>query len=152
MGMNWESATVVGFVIDKDDLEMPFKQTVPEEFHMEDRYNRRTGKKLNEQVKVVDKKEYEEFFFNGSSVGDDPSELVSCLESEVGCRISMYGNYCDAIDLVYAIEPIDAESDSFTFKQIAELEPECERIRKIFKERYGIDLGEPSIQTVMTYA
>jgi len=150
--MNWESSVVVGFVIEKDDLEMPFKQTVPEQSHMEDRFDPKTGKKLAKQVKVVDKEECEEFFFNGENIGDDACDLVSAIEDEVNCRISMHGNYCDGDDLVYAIEPTDAASDPLTFKEVASLESECERIRKIFKERYGIDLGEPCIQTVMTYA
>lgn len=150
MGMNWESALVIGFVVDRDDLEMPFKKEVPEKWHMEERFSSRTGKPLD-PIKVVDREACEEFFLNDENLGDDSELLIEALEKEVDCSICLHGDMCSGEDLVYSIEPNGA-SGGMTLKEIGELQEECDRIRKAFKSRYGIDLDEPTVTTVMTYA
>ena len=155
MGMRWATSLVVGFVVDREELEDPFKRKMPAETHLEDRYDARTGKKVG-QVTVVDKEVREDFFFNEENLGDDANDLISTLEGEVDCVITLHGNFCDGDDMVYAIEPIRVKesehSDAFTFKEIASLELDCDRIRQAFKARFDIDLGDPVVTTVMSYA
>lgn len=151
MGMSWDWTLVVGFVIDADDLLMPFKKEVEEETHLEDRYDSRTGKKVG-QVKVVDKEAGEEYFLDGKSYGDDQHEFVEALAAEANCEITLHGDFCSGEDMTYSIEPKRGCQETVTFKEITALEPECERIRQVFKVRFGVDLGEPGITSVGDYS
>lgn len=150
MGMSWDWTLVVGFVIDADDLLMPFKNEVPES-HMEDRYHQSTGRKLS-PVKVVDKEAVEEYFLDGTSYGDDQHEFIEALAAEANCEITLHGDHCTGEDMTYSIEPKRKCQKTVTFKEVAELEPECECIRQMFKVRFGVDLGEPGITSVGDYA
>lgn len=151
MGMDWDWTLVVGFVIDADDLLMPFKKEVPEESHMEDRYHQSKGRKLS-QVKVVDKEAGEEYFLDGTSYGDDQHEFIEALADEANCEITLHGDHCTGEDMMYSIEPKRKRQETVTFKEVAELEPECERIRQVFKVRFGIELGAPGVTSVGDYA
>lgn len=150
MGMNWDWSLVVGFVVGTDDLLMPFKQEMPEETHLEDRYDARTGKKAG-QVTVVDKPARTEYVLDGKSY-DDESEFVEALAHEANCEITLHGDFCTGEDMTYSIEPKRSCQESLTFKEIAELAPEAERIRQVFKVRFGVDLGEPGVTSVGDFA
>jgi hypothetical protein len=151
MGMNWEWSLVVGFVVDRDDFLMPFKKEVEEESHLEDRFDSRTGKKVG-QVTVVDREAGEEYFLDGTSYGDDEYKFIDALASEANCEITLHGDHCTGEDMTYSIEPTRSSQESLTFKEVAELAPEAERIHQVFKVRFGVDLGEPGITSVGDYA
>lgn len=151
MGMEHTSAVIIGFTIEREDFLMPFKVTRPEKFHMEDRFNPKNGKKLKEQARVVDSEEQEVYVFNGKDY-EDASDFIDDVAGENGCDITMHGDFCTGADLMLAIEPKGANGDGSTFAEIAALAPECERIKLAFKERYGLDLGEPGIYSLGTYA
>jgi hypothetical protein len=151
MGMNWDWSLVVGFVVDTDDLLMPFKQEVEESSHLEDRFDPYTGAKLSDQVKVIDQKAGEKYFLDGVSY-DDESEFVEALAHEANCEITLHGDFCTGEGMTYSIEPKRSCQESLTFKEIAELAPEAERIRQVFKVRFGVDLGEPGVTSVGDYS
>jgi hypothetical protein len=151
MGMNWDWSLVVGFVVDTDDLLMPFKQEMPEETHLEDRYDARTGEKVG-QVTVVDKPARTEYVLDGKSYGTDESEFIEVLADEANCEITLHGDFCTGEDMTYSVEPKRPCQESLTFKEIAELAPEAERIRQVFKVRFGVDLGEPGVTSIGDYA
>lgn len=151
MGMNWDWSLVVGFLVDRDDLLMPFKKEVEEETHLEDRYDARTGKKVG-QVAVVDRKAGEEYFLDGKSCGSDEHEFIEVLADEANCDITLHGDHCTGEDMTYSVEPKRQCQGSLTFKEVAELAPEAERIRQVFKVRFGVDLGEPGVTSVGDFA
>lgn len=150
MGMSWDWSLVVGFVIDKDDLEKPFKREITLKTRLEDRYDPRTGKKIG-SIMVIDREAGEEFFY-GKSFGDDFRELIEELEAVATCSIVLHGDYCNGEDMIYAVEPKGKKGDELTLKQVADLADECERIRKFFKKRFGIELGEAVVTSVGDYS
>lgn len=150
------SSTIIGFAIDQDDLLMPFKVTKPEEFHMEDRFSPKTGAKLAKQEKVIDREEYEVYVVDGTEY-ECETEAVEALEAIFDCQISLHGNFCDGVNMMYGIEsktPVgdDAvENDGIPLSYIAKVEPDLRRIRGAFKERFGIELGTPGIYNLESY-
>ncbi len=151
MGMEHSSTVIIGFTVDQDEFLMPFKNTRPEKFHMEDRFSETTGKKLKEQRRVVDSEEAEVYTFEGEDY-EDSYEVLDAIASAVKCDITQHGNYCTGEDMMIGIEPKGADGEGSTFAHIASLAPECDRIRATFKEKYGIDLGEPGVYSLGTYA
>lgn len=151
MGMNWDWSLVVGFVIECDDLLMPFKQEVEEKSHLEYRFDPYTGERLPDPVKVVDQEKGEKYFLDGVAY-EDETDFVEALANEANCEITRHGDFCTGEDMTYSIEPKRPCQESLTFKEIAKLAPEAERIRQVFKVRFGVDLGEPGITSVGDYS
>jgi hypothetical protein len=142
MSTDHTAALIVGFSIAHDDLGTPFKTTLPEESHLEDRFNARTGVKL-QPVKVVDADEREAYLFEGVTYAE-LEELVEAMEQHVKCRINSHGDFFNG-DLEYSIQPTATAGKSFLgFEEVAALKIECLRIKRAF-EKYGIELGEPTV-------
>lgn len=152
MGMEHSSAVVVGFAVDRDYFLMPFKATRPERSHMEDRYHQSTGRKLA-PVKVVDAEEQEVYVLDGVEYDDDEG-LIDAISKVVGCAISKHGDYCSDEDMMFAVEPKAAADGDLpiSFKQVADMAPECERIKREFKKRFGIDLGFAGVHSLDSYS
>lgn len=148
MGMEHTSEMVIGFVACQDEILKYFELTTPEVSHIEDRYDPKTGKRLKPVV-VVDEEERTVYRVDGETY-EDSYDIAEALADAVGCRVTRHGNLFTGEDIVFAIEPSKMPS-TVSFKQIAELEPECKRIRKEFKKRWGIELGEPSVTSVDSY-
>lgn len=152
MGHEYSSATVIGFVMDQDDFLMPFKTMTEEKFHVEDRFDQRTGKKLK-PVKVVDEPSEEGYVVDGE-VYECSYDVMDALSSLVGCDIRQHGNACTGEDFMVSVEPKYASAlheGSVKLAEVPKLMEECLRIRVDFKKRFGMDLGEPVITSLDSY-
>ncbi len=135
-------ALIIGFAIDMDDLSMPFKVTLPQVSHVEDRYDQKTGEKL-EAVTVVDSEEREAYVFEGEEYAEG-TELTEAMEQHIRCRINPHGDFFSG-DLQYSIQPVKtAGKPEMSIIEVLTFEAECLRIKRAF-EKYGIHLGQPSV-------
>jgi hypothetical protein len=133
---------VIGFSVGEEDLTMPFKTTVPEKSHVEERYHQHTGEKL-EPVTVVDSEEHEAYVLDGEEHAD-LQDFLEALGGAVGCVIGTHGDFFCG-DLEYSIQPKQtANKSAFNFAEVRDLEAECRRIAKAFN-MYGIHLGAPTV-------
>ncbi len=142
MSTEHTASLIIGFSIDMDDLGMPFKVTLPQVTHVEDRYDQKTGEKLG-PVTVVDSEEREAFVFEGEEYAEG-TELTEAMEQHIRCRINPHGDFF-AGDLVYSIQPTKtAGKPEMSIIEVLTFEAECLRIKSAFA-KYGIHLGEPSV-------
>lgn len=148
MGHEHSSVVIVGFTMDQDDFLMPFKTTTAEKFHMEERFDQKTGKKAK-PVKVVDEEPKEGYVVEGEFF-EYPSEAVDAVAVIVGCDASTHGNMCTGEYFMVGIEPNGIPGE-LKLTDVAKFLPECERIKAAFAEKFGLDLGDPVITTLDSY-
>ncbi len=142
MSTEHTSALIVGFSISSDELVMPFKTTIPEASHIEDRYNHKTGEKL-EPTTVIDVEAHEAYVFEDEEY-DDVNDLYEAMEQHIRCRINTHGDFFCG-DLECSIQPsATAGKSCLTIAEVTSLEVECLRIEKAFA-KYGIHLGSPTV-------
>jgi len=97
MGIDYTYSLCMGFEIPEEKVESPYEreEKFPGIFHMEDRFDPKTGAKLK-QEKVWDKKPqtvrwYE---FDGQKYTDlDPEQWGDLLSKKFGCHVEKYGCY-----------------------------------------------------------
>ncbi len=96
MGIDYSFFPVVGFVVDEAALE-PLVNVVGELYHLEDRYDQKTGAKL-EPVKIVDSQEKRGYALEGeamvNSEGDPMDFCETCEEisRKIGCAAQICGS------------------------------------------------------------
>jgi hypothetical protein len=79
MSTSYSFSLAVGFLVTEGEIDELFrKQTRPEKFHMEDRFDSKTGKRTGE-VKVVDEDASSELVIDGKVVEDDPETVMRAL-------------------------------------------------------------------------
>lgn len=152
MGIDYSVNLGIGYILDREDIIAPFRVEVPEKFHMEDRFDPKTGKKLA-PVKVVDEEGGEEFEYKGER-HEDSYELFQAIGEDLGCNIDNCGGYTDGetIRVTLEIETDDSGVDDgmFTvggaasFDDVTAKRAELKELKKRFK-KLGIDLGEPKV-------
>lgn len=90
MGTDYNAGIDMGFVFQRDNLLVKYEKEIPAKFHMEDRFDSKTGKKLP-QVKVIDEAEYTVFEFNGKTYEED-EELFRAIAQATKCVYSVFGS------------------------------------------------------------
>ncbi len=151
MGHEYSSSVVIGFTMDQDDFLMPFKTTTEEKFHMEERFDQKTGKKLK-PTKVIDEESIEAYLVDGVT-HEDSYDALDALATIVDCNISSHGNACTGEYFMVGIEPKYAcvGEDEVPLTEIPKLMEDCKRIKAIFSKKFGTDLGEPVITSLGSY-
>lgn len=152
MGIDYSVHLGVGFIVNKDSLTSPFRVETEEQFHMEDRFNPKTGEKLA-PVKVVDVEADEAFVFEGKTY-DDWYELSEALAEKLDCGIQDTGGYTDGetIFVTLAVDTDDGGTDEgrFTvggaakFDDVTAMRAQLTKLKKAFK-KFGVDLGEAKV-------
>jgi hypothetical protein len=84
MGTDYYGSIDVGFRFSPETLTMPFGVHREEKFHMEDRFDPTTGKKLKEQEKVIDEDEEVVFILDGEEHAYE-YEFYAALCKKLGC-------------------------------------------------------------------
>ncbi len=102
MGIDYAFNLGIGFVLDREDVLAPFRVEREEKFHMEDRFNPKTGKKV-EPAKVVDEEAGEAFILDGTHHDDDWS-FLEALSQKLGCDITNQGGYSDDQTLYFTVK------------------------------------------------
>ena len=91
MGTDYSSALDVGFVLPMEDVLRPFTRTTPEMFHMEDRYDGKTGERLK-PVKVVDEAEREVYTLGDEETDSAWDFVLDILAPELRCMANIFGD------------------------------------------------------------
>lgn len=152
MGIDYSVNLGIGYILDQEDIIAPFRVEVPEKFHMEDRFDPKTGKKIA-PVKVIDAEAGEEYEYKGERF-EDTYELFERLGSELGCDINNCGGYSDGETIRVTLDVDTDESGiddgRFTvggaakFDDVTALRAQLTKLKKDFK-KLGIDLGEAKV-------
>jgi len=149
MSIDFNFDLAVGFVLDKSDVLAPFGLESDERSHTEDRYDPKTGKKL-EPVKVVDDLGGVTYELHGDRY-DDEHEFLGALAGELDCSLDFGGNYSDN-ETIYASVEIEftGEDDldagniscgsSATLSTVIKSKRKVEALAKKLK-KLGIDPG-----------
>jgi Domain of unknown function (DUF4419) len=100
MGIDYTASLVYGFEIDEDDVQRIWRKSEkdPGEFHMEDRFDPKTGKKIK-QEKVWDRKPSTKSWYemNGKKIDDlDFEDWDSFLSEHFGCNVETAG-WCNVL-------------------------------------------------------
>lgn len=153
MGIDYSANVGIGFIVDREDLLAPFRVETEEKFHMEDRYDPKTGKKL-EPVKIVDVEAGEIFEFEGKTF-EEEYEVVEAIADKLDCIIEDTGGYtdCETLQITVKVEHTDEDDvdcdrfyvgSSILFDNVTALRAELKRVAKGFK-KYGVDVGEAKV-------
>ncbi len=101
MGIDYGADIGIGYIINLDDLLAPFRVETEEKFHLEDRFDQKTGKKL-EPAKVVDVEAGEAFVFEGQTY-EEGYELYEAMAEKLNCSIQNTGGYTDGETLFVTV-------------------------------------------------
>lgn len=152
MSIDYSVHLGVGYILDREDIVALFRVEIPEKFHMEKRFDPKSGKKI-EPEKVIDEESGEEFEYKGKKY-ENEYELFEALGQDLGCNIANCGGYSDdeVIRVTLDIETDDSGVDDgrFTvggaaaFNDVTAKRAELMALKKKFK-KLGIDLGEPKV-------
>jgi len=152
MGIDYSFNLAVGFITTGKNVVKPFTVTLPEKFHMEDRFDPKTGKKLPSE-KVVDFEGGESFKLDGQEY-DEEYELLEALSEKLGCCIENAGGYTNG-ETLYVTAALDTDDDTLdegrvyvgggsTPADVAQAAKEANALSKKFK-KLGIELGEVKV-------
>lgn len=148
----------IGYQISEEEFTKPFlvSEHVEGVFHMEDRFDPKTGEKVP-QVKVWDKKPYTKqyYVFNGEKIQKDIYDLIDLFKKTYNSNIHYYHNSVTG-DITIAILPndykpplddyghVDCRDEPISFEKLKSYEPELKEIYNQYKS-LGIVLGEPKV-------
>lgn len=156
MGTTYSFTLQVGYSADQDLVNQIFEETIPGEFHFEDRFDPKTGQKID-SVKIWDKLSHTFIVINGEKIDEDPEQISSCLAEILDCNVSTSGHYYNG-DLQYNFTPkLDSKEEkyidygkiyvynpSMSFKDVVALE---DKINLLYVKltKLGIKVGEPKV-------
>ena len=113
MGIDYSSVLGVGFVFPLEEVLDSFRKVDPEQSHTEDRYDPKTGEKL-EPVKVVDQEKHDTFMWPGEpeSETEDGWDFVYFIANKVFCDSMTFGNHMGDRDDVFVLFGVKVEKDN----------------------------------------
>ena len=95
MSIDYTIKLAVGYVIPEEELTRVFGRKTEGRTHLEDRFDPKTGKKID-PIEVVDEFEYTTLYYRGVEFEDSTYELAEKIakdiEVETGCCAIPYGN------------------------------------------------------------
>ena len=107
MSIDCDSVLGIGYLINPDTLPDQLARRLPEIWHWENRYDPRTGRKLDKQEKVVTEEASVTFVLGGEEYDDFDEFLEAVAEKVGGCA----GVYWSGSDRAYLIQPTISEDD-----------------------------------------
>lgn len=161
MGVSYSLRLCFGFELDYSVVDASFAKHVsdPGEFHMEDRFDPKTGDKVA-PIKVWDRKPSKTSWYeiDGQKYDDlEPEELGRLLENKLGCYVEQFGNWSagELTWVFYVNDPIDwKEADhlgsatiynnSIGYTHIIALMPKVLKLQKKLED-LGYKPGEPRV-------
>ncbi len=159
MGIRFSSEILIGFAVSSKDVHKPFEEKVPGKFHMEDRFDPKSGAKLKAE-KVWDEHPETLLMYKGEDyyMHEGFEEL---LEELLDCRVSIVGSYpCGDLEYVFHPDmpkPSTAGDDggsvtfgpSYWMKDIVALDIRLKSLKTRLK-KLGIEPGEPEVKLAVT--
>lgn len=166
MGIDYTAKLVYGFEIDQKEVEGIWRRSEkdPGEFHMEDRFDSKTGVKI-ESAKVWDRKPSTKTWYEieGKKMdyGFDIEEWERFLGDKLGCEVDACGSF-PSNELTYVFhvnKPVHwKEADDYgkvtvfnsiiEHKDILVLMPKAVELKEKL-EKLGLEVDEPSIFIAM---
>lgn len=156
MGIDYSFYLAIGFIVDKQELLRPFATEVKEQFHMEDRFDPKTGVKL-EPVKVIDSDGGTQYSLDGQIFDENSEyEVLEGLEDLLGCSITLGGGYSDNKTAYVSVNfETTGEDDvdegrvsvgpSVTFEEVAKAQVRALDLKKRLNELGVKSLGKPKV-------
>jgi len=159
MGIDYSFSLGIGFTVDPEELSEALRKIhakeVPEKFHMEDRFDPKTGAKVG-QEKVIDE-EATIAWFVGKEEYEYEQEFLEAFFESRGMAYSDNGGMSEA-DVAYITVPVKhtGEDDfdggrvftgSSILYSVATSKSTQSTLKKIkaFLKKLGLDVGEPKI-------
>jgi hypothetical protein len=153
MGMQYSIGLGIGFIVRASIFFDAFETLKEEKFHMEDRWDPKTGKQL-EPVKVVDEQVESVYTFNGEELEDELS-VMEKVGNELNCDIE-HGNENDEYLNITLRDVEYTDEDDFddgrvsighsvSFLEVVQKEEELVRLATAFRDRCGIKVGNPKV-------
>ncbi len=164
MGTHYSFYLRVGFEISEKDLLKPFRRSSSTHtegvFHMEDRFNIKTGNRL-EPVKVWDTKPKTTtkkwLEINGERLEDwDPDGLTASFKEMIGCNVDYFWKSCEQDGETYVFYPhstehgeddygnISISNRSMDYQTVVGLEPQLKEIKNKL-EALGIIVADAKV-------
>lgn len=164
MSIDHDAVTVIGFYASFETFFKPLMVESEEVFHMEDRFDPKTGKKLKEQEKVVDREAGFDIVigdqkFEGPACYDDlegswspEDDLMEAIGEHLDCSVSYTGDMYNGCCFFITFEPkqLKSKDDEYQLKDVIKLADEFERIRKALKKLTKADPGPAVITSLMS--
>src|SRR5579864_2116306 len=164
MSTDYDAVTVVGFAIPFEDFFKPLLKPSKEESHMEDRFDPKSGKKLDKQEKVVDRdagfnivvgeQEFEgpetEADLDGNFCPED--DLMEAVGEALDCNVSYVGDMQNGCCFWVCCEPskLKLKDGGYTIAEVVKCADEFDRIRKAIKKLTKRDPGPAEATSVMS--
>jgi len=93
MGVDYSQAVKIGFLFSIEDIDEKFAVTVPEQFHMEERFDPKTGVKIT-PVKIIDRRETKIYRVPGRSLGfESGQDLMEHIAHIIGASLWCFKDY-----------------------------------------------------------
>jgi hypothetical protein len=153
MSTDYDADIAVGYIINLSAIPKKLIKKLPEITHMEDRYDEKTGRKLPDQVEVVDSEERSVYIFDRSEYDED-NEFLDALAAKVGGEHGYNGNFASD-DLVHWIGPKIPKSERNCEEAGYGLEwlaTKTENIRAIGAKlrKLGFKVGKPRVVPILS--
>ncbi len=155
MGISYSANIFLGYVMSVEDVQKPFVIKTEGKFHMEDRFDPKTGDKVK-TVKIWDEKPSKGLFYKGQEF-EMHEGFEELLEELLDCRVTLSGSFCTG-DFQYIIHPempspsSGGEDEgrvtfgpSYWFKDFLSLEIRLKRIKGAL-QKLGLAPGEPEVK------
>lgn len=153
MGIDYSFNLAVGFIVDTEDFIKPFRTMNEEKFHMEDRFDPKSGKKVG-QEKVIDQEAEEAYTYKGKTY-EEQYEFLEALCEDLGCTVDDGGGYSDNEKVYISVdfETDDSGQDygrvcvggAATFDEIAKCKKKCADLKKALNKLGVSSLGEAMV-------
>jgi hypothetical protein len=154
MSVDRSAELIVGYVIPVEDFFKPLLVESKEVFHMEDRFDPKTGKKLDKQEKVVDrvagfdvavgKRVFEgpedDTDLENFNPEDDITEAIGEL---LDCDVRVTGDFYNGCNIFVCLTcaKMKYEDGSASIKELVKHQEDLERIGKACKKLLKVDPG-----------
>lgn len=148
MSVDHSATPLFGFFFTYDDIVKTLGKPRPVKFHMEPRYDGKTGKYLG-RVKVTDEDEGTDMVLKIDGevqrfpVEEEFQTFIAGLEESLNCSIVLEGSYQwgEMEDMNYYFTIPDFDFEAATLGKVAALGPRLERLRKAMM-KLGFRLGK----------
>jgi hypothetical protein len=148
MGMSYDAGLSIGYTIDIDNIPDKYRKRRERQAHLEDRYDPKTGKKLAEQVEVLEQEEGELWTLQDKDY-EDASDFLDAIAQAVGAFHGEYGdlNNDPVEEHLHRIElPIPEKQGDYTGVDLAWLTGQLEAVREIGHrlKKLGFKIDKPT--------
>lgn len=155
MGTHFSSHIAIGYLFTENNLFFPFEKYTEEVFHMEKRFDQKTGKELSE-VKIIDKKSSTVYLFNKKIIKysldfiEEFCKNINCKYSQIGDLNSFKNNIVLSPECKF--EPYFSGDDfgnvrfgdSYKLSDINNSKKELKLLKNKL-ESFGLKVSEPGV-------